>query len=68
MNLVQKSVQHGGKLAPLVIEHHLQEPLNWYPIESLKKWVSEHYKSWVVGGWKESNLRTTTDVGMVWVR
>jgi FkbM family methyltransferase len=54
--------------APQFIEHHLQEPLNWYPIGSLKKWVSEHSKSWVAGGWKESNLRPTADVGMVWVR
>lgn len=54
--------------APQFIEHHLQEPLNWYPIGSLKDWVDKHSKDWVEGGWKESNLRPTADVGMVWVR
>lgn len=54
--------------APQFIEHHLQEPLNWYPIGSLKKWVYKNSKSWVAGGWKESSLRPTADVGMVWVR
>ena len=54
--------------APQFIEHHCQEPLNWYPIGSLTDWVDAHSAEWVAGGWKRSGLRPTADVGMCWVR
>lgn len=54
--------------APQFIENHLQEPLNWYPIGSLTKWVKSNSQRWIDGEWKNSNLRPTADVGMVWVR
>jgi FkbM family methyltransferase len=55
--------------APQFIEHHLQEPLNWYPIgESLKQWVDSNAKNWTEGDWHKSGLRPTADVGMCWVR
>lgn len=56
-------------IAPQFIENHLQEPLNWYPIEEgLKNWVDSNSQRWISGEWKKSNLRPTADVGMVWIR
>jgi FkbM family methyltransferase len=54
--------------APQFIENHLEEPLNWYPIGSLTKWVDNNSQKWIDGEWKKSNLRPTADVGMVWVK
>ena len=54
--------------APQFIEHHLQQPLNWYPIGNLTKWVETHSLAWIEEGWKISGLRPTADVGMCWVR
>lgn len=57
------------KIAPQFIEHHLQEPDIWYPIEGfdLSTWVSDNSDAWVNGGWQKSNLRPTADVGMLWL-
>lgn len=58
------------KVAPQYIEHHLQEPTEWYdlPTFSLKDWIFKTSQEWTNGGWKGSNLRPTADVGMLWVR
>jgi len=57
------------KIAPQFIEHHLQEPKEWFNIKDqrLDNWVIENKDKWENGGWKESNLRHTADVGMLWV-
>jgi FkbM family methyltransferase len=57
------------KIAPQFIEHHLQEPKEWFNIKDqrLDNWVIENKDKWENGGWKESNLRPTADVGMVWL-
>ena len=56
--------------APQFIEHHLQEPEVWYPIDGFKldEWVINNHHAWEDGGWKASNLRPTSDVGMCWVK
>lgn len=57
------------KIAPQFIEHHLQEPKEWFNIKDqrLDNWVIENKDKWENSGWKESNLRPTADVGMVWL-
>lgn len=59
-----------SEVGPQFIEHHLQEPKEWFPINefNLRTWIAKHENIWTSGGWKESNLRPTADVGMVWVR
>lgn len=58
------------KVGPQFIEHHLQDPDEWFDIEkfSLNDWVQQKEKWWINGGWKNSNLRPTADVGMCWVK
>lgn len=58
------------EIGPQFIEHHLQEPKKWYPIDKqrLDDWIIENRTAWIDGGWKESHLRPTADVGMCWVR
>lgn len=57
-------------VGPQFIEHHLQEPQDWYNLDKflLKKWVENSAESWMNGGWKSSHLRQTPDVGMLWVK
>jgi FkbM family methyltransferase len=57
------------KIGPQFIEHHLQEPEKWFDIKKqrLDDWVMANKDKWENGGWKESNLRPTADVGMCWV-
>lgn len=65
-------LKHGGytEVAPQFIEHHCQEPERWYDIHTfdLGGWHNEYAPTWENGGWKKSNLRPTSDVGMLWVR
>lgn len=58
------------EMGPQFIEHHLQEPKTWYPIKEqrLDDWVIAHKDKWENLDWKESNLRPTADVGMLWLR
>ena len=57
------------KIGPQFIEHHLQEPKEWFDIKSFdfNKWIVDYSKSWIEKDWKESNLRPTADVGMLWI-
>jgi FkbM family methyltransferase len=57
------------EIGPQFIEHHLQEPKEWLPINkfNLQKWIKSNKDEWTNGGWKGSNLRPTADVGMLWV-
>lgn len=57
------------KIAPQFIEHHLQEPEEWFDIndQRLDDWVIANKDKWEKEGWKKSNLRPTADVGMVWL-
>lgn len=56
------------------ITHHLEEPTNWLPINSigwsnyLDKQIKLLGKDWEDEGWKVAGLRPTADVGMLWVR
>jgi hypothetical protein len=65
-------LQHGGYqlVAPQFIEHHCQQPKRWYNINTfdLGEWHNKHAADWEAGDWKESGLRPTADVGMLWVR
>jgi FkbM family methyltransferase len=67
-----KYLEYGGytQVAPQFIEHHCQEPEDWYDITQfdLGLWHSRFAEHWENGGWKKSNLRPTADVGMLWVR
>jgi FkbM family methyltransferase len=58
------------EIGPQFIEHHLQEPKEWYPIKEqrLDDWIVENKTAWIDGGWKDSNLRPTADVGMCWLK
>jgi FkbM family methyltransferase len=65
-------LSHGGytEVAPQYIEHHCQEPVIWYKLSifDLRAWQEGTEVMWELSGWKESNLRPTADVGMLWVR
>lgn len=67
-----KYLEIGGytHVAPQFIEHHCQEPEEWFEITNfdLGKWHDEYAPAWEAGNWKKSNLRPTADVGMLWVR
>lgn len=67
-----KYLEHGGytEVAPQFIENHCQIPDIWYDLKSfdLGKWHTKESGYWEAGGWKRSNLRPTSDVGMLWVR
>lgn len=58
------------KMAPQFIEHHLQEPEEWFDINSqrLDDWVIANKDKWEKEGWKKSGLRPTADVGMLWLK
>lgn len=58
------------EIAPQFIVNHLEEPKEWFFIKDfyLSDWVDAHRDEWTNGGWKETNLRPTADVGMVWLR
>lgn len=58
------------EVGPQFIEHHLQEPEDWFPLDGFDfyAWVTEHRDEWTNGGWKGSRLRPTADVGMCWVK
>ena len=61
------------EVAPQYIEHHLKEPTEWFQLKrdnkrQLLAWHQETFDAWIDGGWKESNLRPTADVGMIWLR
>lgn len=58
------------KIGPQFIEHHLQEPEEWFDIKDqrLDDWVIANKNKWENGDWKESNLRPTADVGMCWIK
>jgi FkbM family methyltransferase len=58
------------EFGPQFIEHHLQQPKEWYKIGAwtLRQYIQHNAHNWVDGGWKESGLRPTSDVGMCWVR
>jgi FkbM family methyltransferase len=58
------------KVAPQFIEHHCQQPDVWFNLKTfdLSAWHDKNKVFWESGYWKESNLRPTADVGMLWVR
>lgn len=58
------------EIGPQFIEHHLQEPKEWFNIKDqrLDDWVISNKDKWENSLWKESNLRPTADVGMCWIR
>lgn len=67
-----KYLELGGytKVSPQFIESHCLIPDKWYKISDfdLGKWHDQEAPMWEAGGWKRSNLRPTSDVGMIWVR
>lgn len=61
------------EVAPQYIVHHLDEPTEWYKLKEdntnqLYIWHQTTSDAWINGGWKESSLRPTADVGMLWLR
>jgi FkbM family methyltransferase len=58
------------EVGPQFIEHHLQEPDDWFDLNTfdMKTWVADNCERWTNGDWRNSNLRPTADVGMLWVR
>ena len=58
------------KVGPQFIEHHLQDPDEWFDINNFdfKNWIDINSKIWIDGKWKNSNLRPTADVGMCWLK
>lgn len=58
------------KIAPQFIEHHLQEPAEWFDIndQRLDDWIIDNKDKWEKEDWKKSNLRPTADVGMCWLK
>ena len=58
------------EVAPQFIVNHLEEPTEWFSIQDyhLCDWVVHNKDAWEKDGWKVANLRSTADVGMVWVR
>lgn len=65
-------LQCGGytEVAPQFIEHHCQVPDTWYKLDTfdLGKWHTDFAPLWERENWKQSGLRPTSDVGMLWVR
>jgi FkbM family methyltransferase len=59
-----------SEIAPQFIEHHCQVPDTFYKLSAfdLSNWIDQQSVHWIRQGWKESNLRPTADVGMLWVR
>lgn len=58
------------KIGPQFIEHHLQMPEEWFDIENFNfiDWIDNNAKLWTDGQWKRSGLRSTADVGMLWLK
>ena len=58
-----------AKIGPQFIEHHLQEPEDWFDIKNFnfESWIENNSKQWTDIKWKKSNLRPTADVGMCWL-
>lgn len=61
------------EVAPQYIEHHLKQPTEWFELQAdntnqLLAWHQLTSDEWIEGGWKESALRPTADVGMIWLR
>jgi FkbM family methyltransferase len=59
--------------APQYIVEHLERPTEWYPLESdnsgkFSQWQEYHKDAWESGGWQVAYLRTSADVGMLWIR
>lgn len=67
-----KYLEIGGytQVAPQFIEHHCQQPDIWYDLKTfdLGQWHDKNAVLWENGYWKQSGLRPTADVGMLWVR
>jgi FkbM family methyltransferase len=67
-----KYLEIGGytEVAPQFIEHHCQEPDTYYKLSTfdLGKWHNDFAPLWERENWKQSGLRPTADVGMLWVR
>lgn len=57
--------------APQYIEHHLDEPEEWFALQTsnnVRQWHESHKEQWEKEEWKKAGLRPTADVGMIWVR
>ena len=56
-------------VAPQFIEHHLQQPSKWFKLLdfNFRNWCTLNARDWETEGWKASMLRSTADVGMIWV-
>lgn len=66
-----KEVNGYTEYALQYITHHLEEPTEYRSLdkaEYLPNWIKETTQWWTSEGWKESGLRPTADVGMLWVR
>jgi FkbM family methyltransferase len=67
-----KYLEIGGytQVAPQFIEHHCEIPDVWFDLKTFDfgKWHDKNSILWESGYWKRSNLRPTSDVGMLWVR
>lgn len=75
MNEHQKQLEYLAslgytKVGPQFIEHHLQQPSEWFNLSDFDfiSWRTANAHYWETNGWKVSMLRPTADVGMVWVR
>lgn len=70
MQLAYLSAGNYTEIAPQFIEHHCEMPNIWYPIDrfDLGIWHDENAPLWEAEEWKQSGLRPTADVGMLWVR
>lgn len=57
------------KIGPQFIEHHLQEPEEWFDLASFsfENWLEVEGTKWTSEKWKKSHLRPTADVGMLWL-
>jgi FkbM family methyltransferase len=71
----QKQLEYlsiGGytEVAPQYIEHHCQEPDTYYKLSTfdLLEWHEGAKGFWERENWKQSGLRPTADVGMLWVK
>ena len=61
------------EFAPQYIVEHLEQPTEWFPLKESNKgsfftWWLQTKDAWESGGWQVANLRTSADVGMLWLR
>lgn len=61
------------EFAPQYIVEHLERPTEWFLLEENNSgkffdWWRKTKDAWESGGWKEHNLRTSADVGMLWAK